>query len=129
MKIWIHILALASLAATPLAAQVYPLSENTWSNPGFVKRFLGSYGVASEVEPTISAEEQALFREVIPLISGNPREAIRRLRAETTANASAALDYTLANLYAQTGNPAEAGPAAPAAVSRRQASIAPAACT
>jgi len=94
--------------ASASTGQVFPLSENRWDNPEFVQRFLGSYGVASEVEPVISAEEQALFREVAPLIQRNPQEAINRLRRAATADASAALDYTLANLYAQTGNPGEA---------------------
>ena len=53
-----------STAASLLEAQVYPLSENTWENPEFVKRFLGSYGIDSQVEPKISDDELVILQSV-----------------------------------------------------------------
>ena len=45
----------ALLIASPGLAQVFPLSENSWSNPEFVERFLGSYGMDTDVEPKQAA--------------------------------------------------------------------------
>ncbi|TVP74963.1 MAG: tetratricopeptide repeat protein [Puniceicoccaceae bacterium] len=87
-----------------LNAQLFPLSENLWSNEEFKKRFLGSYGFDTDRNPTISADEQRAFRELIPIIERNPSEGAQRLRALITSESSAALDYTLANLYVQAGN-------------------------
>ena len=46
-----------------LFAQVFPLSQNSWSNPDFVKRFLGSYGVLTEKEPQITSDESETFKQ------------------------------------------------------------------
>ncbi|TVR46841.1 MAG: hypothetical protein EA425_16770, partial [Puniceicoccaceae bacterium] len=94
--------------ASLLQAQVWPLSENTWTNPEFVKRFLGSYGVRTAVEPQISREEADFFNTLVPLIGENPDDAIRRLRGRITEETSPALDYTLANILLQQGRNADA---------------------
>jgi tetratricopeptide (TPR) repeat protein len=87
---------------------VYPLSENSWNNPEFVKRFLGTYGVNTRVEPEITREESELFTELAPLFSDDPLLAIQQLQAAITPESSAALDYTLASLNLQQGNHAVA---------------------
>lgn len=98
-------LALAATAPS-LLAQVFPLSENTWSNPAFVQRFLGSYGFNTDVNPSITSEERVIFEKIVPLVSTQPAQAISELNAALTANpaASPAMVYTLANIHFQTGN-------------------------
>ncbi len=93
------------LASTPLLglAQSYPLSENTWSNPDFVSRFMGTYGFDTERTPTITSEEKVIFETIAPLISSDPAQAIATLEASLTPESSAALIYTLANLQFQSG--------------------------
>ncbi len=79
-----------------------------WKNPEFVKQFLGSYGFLTDVEPRISADEQKLFKELIDLIQSNPEAAANKLKAAIKPDSSAALDFTLANLYVQLGRLDEA---------------------
>jgi len=100
-------LFLALAATSPsLIAQVFPLSENTWSNPDFVKRFLGSYGFNTDVNPSITTEERAIFEKIVPLVSTQPALAISELTTAIAANpaVSPAMVYTLANVYFQTGD-------------------------
>lgn len=94
------------LASTPLLglAQSYPLSENTWSNPDFVARFMGTYGFDTERTPTITSEEKVLFETIAPLIASNPAQAITTLETSLTPESSAALVYTLGNLQFQSGD-------------------------
>jgi tetratricopeptide (TPR) repeat protein len=98
-----HFLSLAAACsvAVALPAQRFPLSENSWSNPEFVQRFLGTYGFNTDLNPSISREERTLFEEVQPLIASNPRAAVQRLRAAIKPDSSAALDQVLGNLLYQ----------------------------
>jgi len=49
-----------------------------WSDPGFRREFLGSYGVRAEVEPRVTAVEyEALEKKVLPLM-GRLEPARRR---------------------------------------------------
>ena len=55
----------------PALGQAQPSFAKTlqfWNNKDFVDRFMATYGVKSEVEPKISADENDLFKELIPLI-------------------------------------------------------------
>lgn len=87
-----------------LSARVFPLSENSWSNPEFVKRFLGTYGFDTAVTPSISTIERTLFETISPLIADRPTEAIAALELALTPESSGAIHYTIANLYFQSGN-------------------------
>ncbi|MCL4178191.1 MAG: tetratricopeptide repeat protein [Verrucomicrobia bacterium] len=93
-------LAVASLTAQPTPAA----SAQFWSDPAFVARFLGSYGVLSEREPKITAEEQKLFTALIPLVRTDKPSAVALLQRSIVAESSAALDFTLANLQLELGN-------------------------
>ena len=101
------LLCLASAGHT-VVGQVFPLSENTWSNPEFVERFRGSYGMDTERTPSITSEEKVVFDAIAPIIASNPSAAIAQLEASITPETSAALIYTLGNLYLQNGNTAKA---------------------
>lgn len=100
----------AALAAVPaaLVAQVYPLSTNSWDNPEFRERFMGTYGFDMETNPSVSREEMEIFQEIQPLIASNPQRAIERLRSVINRDSSAALDQILGNLYYQEGRTEEA---------------------
>jgi Flp pilus assembly protein TadD len=105
MKSAIRLLALAfAYPCVGSHAQIYPLSENTWSNPQFVQRFLGTYGFDTSLTPTITSEEKALFEKIVPLLTDNPQAAIAQLSAAATAKPSAAISFTLGNLALQTGD-------------------------
>lgn len=92
-----------TLGAGIVHGQVYPLSENNWDNPDFQARFLGSYGVDTEKNPGITAAEKTLFDSVAAVIAESPEQAATLLAAGITPESSAALDYTLGNLYFQLG--------------------------
>lgn len=91
------------LAANILGAQSYPLSENTWSNPQFVDRFMGTFGVDTEKSPSVSSEEGDIFRRVAS-VGSNPSAAISILRGAVNSDSSAAMDFALANFLLQQGN-------------------------
>jgi tetratricopeptide (TPR) repeat protein len=95
---------LLSLLPLISSAQVYPLSENTWTNPEFVDRFLGSYGVLTGVEPKITSDEAGVMNEVAELFATDIPAVIRRLQSEITSETSAAFNYTLANVFLQQGD-------------------------
>ncbi|MBX3747655.1 MAG: tetratricopeptide repeat protein [Verrucomicrobiae bacterium] len=107
-----------SLAALHAAEPGRPLFENSWSNPQFVSRFLGTYGFDSGLNPGISAEEKALFEKLVPVIQSQPANAITQLRAAIKPTSSGALDFTLGNLLFQTGNLDEAAAAYQAALQK-----------
>ena len=96
------LLALGLLA--PALGQAQPTFAKTmqfWKDPEFINKFMASYGVKSEVEPKINADEKELFDELIPQIQADPTQAVVMLIEAITPESSAALDFTLANLYVQ----------------------------
>lgn len=96
-------ISLALLLAHTMSAQSYPLSENTWSNPEFVDRFMGSFGVDTDKSPSVSTEEGAVFRQVSQ-VGSNPSAAVSLLRQNITSESSGAMDFALANFLLQQGN-------------------------
>ena len=91
------------LVAHTLLAQSYPLSENTWSNPEFVDRFMGSYGIDTAKSPSISSEEAEVFRQVAK--SGYKSDtAIKILSKAINTQSSGAMDFALANFLLQKGD-------------------------
>jgi tetratricopeptide (TPR) repeat protein len=84
------------------------ISGELWSDPAFVKEFLGSYGFLAGYEPAISEEEKEALRSLIDLIKVSPQVAIKQLEPQITSDSSAAFDFILANLYFQEGNLAKA---------------------
>ena len=96
-------LLLALLAAHALSAQSYPLSQNTWSNPEFVDRFMGSFGVDTNKSPSVSQEEGDIFRQVAA-VGSSPASAIEVLRLAITPESSGAMDFALANFLLQQGD-------------------------
>ena len=105
----LFLLSLLAPAAFALEAP-YPLTENTFSNPDFVKRFVGSYAFDLTINPQITSDEATLFQSIAPQMERNPRAAIAQIESyiATTRTAgeeySAAIDYTLGSLKLQQGD-------------------------
>lgn len=99
-----RILTIALLTSAALCqGQVWPYSENSWSNPEFVDRFLGSYGFETAREPKITSDEAEVFQAVATAAETSLEEAVRIIEVGISPESSAALHYTLANLNLQLG--------------------------
>ena len=103
------------LIASRAAAQSAGLDKETrvhfWSNPEFVKRFMGGYGVNSEIEPPFKTmEEREAFNELVDVMRDNPGEAIRRLQKMIFPSSNARLPFALGSLYFQEGEVVKAIP-------------------
>lgn len=85
------------------AAQTFPLMENNWQNPAFVKRFMGSYGVHSEIEPRVNPDERTQLSAVIPLVETDINAAIAKLSKLAKPESSAVFDFLLGQMYLQSG--------------------------
>lgn len=84
----------------PVAADS-PLAS-LWNDPEFQRRMLGSYGMKSDIEPRMTPEEQAFYRDkVVPALRGDPKEALQLLLPRAKPGSSAQFDFALGNLYFQ----------------------------
>jgi len=118
---FIFLVLVASFQFLGAQPPVLPLQEQSWQNETFRKRFLGTYGVKSEIEPSITQAEKELFEVLIPLVQQDQiPQAVTALRDYMNKNAeySAALDFTLGNLYFQENQLKEGAAAYQAAVKK-----------
>ena len=111
----VHLYLIGLLLPVLGMAQTFPLSPNSWDNPDFVDRFLGSYGIRTDIEPKISESEADLFNGLMALVQAEQMsQAIGQLKTYLDNNAgaekppSAALPFTLANMLLQDGQLDEA---------------------
>ena len=75
---------------------------SVWNDPEFTKRLIGSYGFASDVEPRMKPEEQAVYRDkVVPLLREDQKKAAAELASLAKPDASAVFDFTLGNIAFQ----------------------------
>jgi len=107
MKKSIHILlSLTWFCPIFLGAQPEILSD-AWSDPDFVERFTSTFLPITDQEPKITENEGELFVELAALLDGEqPQLATQRLEKAVLGETeerpvSAALNYTLGNLYLQ----------------------------
>ncbi|MBE2216288.1 MAG: tetratricopeptide repeat protein [Opitutaceae bacterium] len=114
----LSVLAVFATACSVAPASVLPLTEVSWNNPTFVAAFTGSYGFDTEKTPSITSEEKKVFEQLAPLMASSPDQAITLLQTTIKPESSAALDYTLANLFFQSGKTAEATAAYHAALKK-----------
>lgn len=78
-----------------------------WTDPQFRRQFMGSYGVRSDIEPSVSSTERELMDKVLALLSqpnGMPK-AISMLKGIISPSHSAVFDFTLGSFYFQQNNP------------------------
>lgn len=104
----------------PFACMIFPCARAQqinapgllFSDPRFVKEFVGSYGMLSDVEPPVSADERALLAKVQELFAKNQyaaaeQEIVRFVkqaanpteRDKKPAEVSASMVFVLGNLY------------------------------
>lgn len=104
LPVWDRTLA-AEGTSSPLAFAPAPTGDPLaaeWNSPEFQKRLLGSYGMKPDVEPRMTPEEQALYRDkIVPLMRGEPSKAIEALKDRAKPGASAQFDFALGNVYFQ----------------------------
>ncbi len=77
---------------------------NIWNDPVFKKQFIASYGINSEVEPRVTAEEIAVLEKIRPLMAEDLKKAEGVLRRQIKPESSAILDFTLGSIYFQQDN-------------------------
>ena len=77
---------------------------NIWNDPVFKKQFIASYGINSEVEPRVTAEEIAVLEKIRPLMAEDLKKAEGSLRRQIKPESSAILDFTLGSIYFQQDN-------------------------
>ena len=100
--------------ATPLSAQRIVPPPALFRDPGFIKDFVGSYGILSDVEPRVSPDEQALLGKVRELFEQSKfQEAEAAIQAfiqecakptdrkKEPTEVSPAMIFVLGNLYFQ----------------------------
>lgn len=103
MKLNVILLTLIC-SASALSAIPHELTRDFWRSQQFRDNFMGTYGFRTDVEPRITSEERDFFQELVPLIESNINRAIESLRTSIKPDSSAALDFTLGNLYFQNGD-------------------------
>ncbi len=117
----VRLACLAALTVSSLAAESLKISSDLFRTPDFQERFVGSYGFLPEVEPKVDQEEARFIAGLAEILSnGRFKEAERSLlsfikarknpgdTATESKDVSAALIFTLGNLYYQNGRVAEA---------------------
>lgn len=108
MKIQHLILSLILVVPSLSVGQPQVLAD-AWRDPGFVERFTKTFLPLTQQEPQITEKEAELFQELADLLGNNQSDAaLQQLEqavrtAQDPSTISAALNYTLANLYLQKG--------------------------
>lgn len=95
-----------TLAAVCRSAAAFAGSKDDldlWKDPAFRRKFMGTYGVNSEIEPKVTMIEKETMEKVMGLMGSEKgmKRARSFLEANTGKGSSAVLDFTIANLYFQ----------------------------
>jgi len=103
-------LALVLLATTAHAQKPIPdkkpdVPDSYWSSAEFQKRFMGTYGMNSEIEPEIPEEQAEIYQAVQEMISEDVEAAAVELELllqdDPDNEFSGQFDFILGNLYFQ----------------------------
>ncbi|HBR93791.1 MAG TPA: hypothetical protein DEA90_06465 [Opitutae bacterium] len=84
------------------AAVPFQLTDSSPGSAEFRERFLGNYGMLSELEPSVSVQDKPLFVRVEPFLRNNPQQAIQVLESALNNESSPAFRFLLGSLYYQT---------------------------
>lgn len=96
------VVAAAVAAPAGIDLDADPESLAVWRSAAFKRQFVLSYAAESELEPRLSTSERELMQKVFDLIATEKLgDAQKLLEAANGDNASAVLDFTLANLHFQ----------------------------
>ena len=112
---------LVALAGATAHAETISAPAILFRDPKFVKEFVGSYGILSDIEPKVSADEQALLSKVQDLFGKSQfktaeEEIVRFIKEveaptdpkKTPGDISASMVFVLGNLYFSSDRPEEA---------------------
>ncbi|MEX1114303.1 MAG: tetratricopeptide repeat protein [Akkermansiaceae bacterium] len=115
-----HLLLFLATSACVSADRIVP-PPSLFRDPAFIKDFVGSYGILSDVEPRVSAEEQTMLGSVRELFEASKfkeaeatiQQFIRETenptdRKKEPAEISPAMIFVLGNLYFQADRTEEA---------------------
>lgn len=91
-------------AGADAASSAAPGQSDPWTDPDFQKRFLGSFGVNADIEPSVTAVERETLQEILPLFADDIEAAAAKLAEVTTPQSSAVFDFTLGNVRFQQGD-------------------------
>ena len=96
----IHILTIF-LCIIPFLAmgQPFKLTDSDPKSDEFKKRFFASYGVHSEIEPTLNQKDRPFYQKVFPFLESDPKKAITIIEEEMRPDKNAAFDFLIGNLY------------------------------
>ncbi|GAB5560911.1 MAG: hypothetical protein SynsKO_25580 [Synoicihabitans sp.] len=88
--------------STALTAQIpVEMTREFWRDPGFVKRFLGTYATLANTEPRINEDERPILGELGTLIQEDPNAALKLLSDSMSSSSSATVLFIRGNLYFQ----------------------------
>lgn len=68
-------------------------------SPEFKQRFLGTYGINSAIEPTLTAQDRPLYMSIQPHLESQPELAIELAKKGITETSSPAFDFLIGSLY------------------------------
>lgn len=103
------ILAALLLGSGSLSAQTVNPLEGFFGSPDWQDRITGSFGVLTGREPEVTQTDKDFYSSTLRThLPNNPSEAIRLLKARVDTNPTAGLAFTLANLYLQQNDLANA---------------------
>lgn len=101
------------------STKLTPAELEIWNAPAFQKRFAESYMAETDIEPRVTASERDQVQRVLSLIASDKMDdAAALLQRGRNAASSAVFDFTLANIYFQREQLAEAAAAYTAAVEK-----------
>ena len=86
------------------ASPGFDLVDTNPGSPEFKKRFYGSFGIHSEIEPKLTQEDRPLYESIEPYLQNQPERAIKLAQKGITKNSNAAFDYLVGSLHYTQGN-------------------------
>ncbi|MEM7792562.1 MAG: tetratricopeptide repeat protein [Verrucomicrobiota bacterium] len=90
---------LTALAIFGSTTYAFELVDTNPGSPEFKKRFYGSFGINSAIEPSLKQEDRPLYESIEPHLESNPRKAIELARKGIDADSNAAFDFLVGSLY------------------------------
>ncbi|MFQ3225112.1 MAG: tetratricopeptide (TPR) repeat protein [Lentimonas sp.] len=99
MKLIAFYFSILCIAHLGSAANSFSLSDTSPQSPEFHARFIGSYGINSAIEPTITQEDRPLYESIAPHLQSNPQQAIQLAMQGINSNSNAAFDFLVGSLY------------------------------
>ncbi|MGC6423980.1 MAG: tetratricopeptide repeat protein [Lentimonas sp.] len=85
-------------------AETFALVDTGPGSPDFRKRFMGSFGINSAIEPQIIEKDRPLYESIEPHLENNPNRAIQLVEQGINSGSNAAFDFLLGSLYYIQGN-------------------------